>query len=49
MRAASVGGGNNPRLEGNKWELKDSELIAELKSGAVLLAYSSRDPAEPIV
>ncbi len=33
----------------NKWEIKDSELDAELKSGAVLLAYSSNDPTEPIV
>jgi hypothetical protein len=24
----------------NKWEIKDSELIAELKSGSVLPAYS---------
>ena len=43
------GRGHNPRLENNKWELKDSELNVELKSGAVLLAYSSNDPTEPIV
>jgi DNA-directed RNA polymerase subunit M/transcription elongation factor TFIIS len=43
------GRGHNPRLKGNKWEIKDSELNAELKSGAVLLAYSSNDPTEPIV
>ena len=39
-----IGRGNNPRLKNNKWEIKDSELNAELKSGAVLLAYSSNDP-----
>ena len=44
-----IGRGNNPRLKGNKWEIKDSELNAELKDGAVLLAYSSTDPTEPIV
>jgi len=41
--------GNNPRLKGNKWEIKDNELNAELKSGSVLLAYSSTDPTEPTV
>ncbi len=44
-----VGRGSNPRLKGNKWEIKDSELNAELKSGAMLLAYSSNDPSEPTV
>jgi DNA-directed RNA polymerase subunit M/transcription elongation factor TFIIS len=39
-----TGRGSNPRLKGNKWEIKDSELKAELKSGAVLMAYSSTDP-----
>jgi hypothetical protein len=43
------GRGYNSRLMGNKWEIKDEELNAELKSGAVLLAYSSTDPTEPIV
>jgi hypothetical protein len=44
------GRGYNPRLKGNKWEIKDEELKAELKSGAVvLLAYSSNDPTEPVV
>lgn len=43
----SKGRGYNPRHKGNKWEIKDSELNAELKSGAVLLAYSSNDPTEP--
>ena len=37
--------GNNPRSKNSKWEIKDSEL----KSGAVLLAYSSSDPTEPAV
>ena len=42
--------GNNPRLKGNRWEIKDSELNAELKTGAVLVvAYSSSDPTEPVV
>jgi hypothetical protein len=41
--------GSNPRLKGNRWEIKDSELNAELKSGAVLLSYSSTDPSEPVV
>jgi hypothetical protein len=44
-----IGRGSNPRLKGNKWEIKDEELNAELKSGAVLLAYSSTDPTESIV
>ena len=44
-----VGRGQNPRLKGNKWEIKDEELKAELKSGAVPLAYSSTDPTEPLV
>ena len=43
--------GSIPRLSStrNKWEIKDSELNAELKSGAVLLAYCSNDPTEPTV
>lgn len=41
--------GSNPRLKGNKWEIKDSELASELKSGSVLLAYSSTDPTEPTI
>jgi hypothetical protein len=44
-----TGRGNNPRSKNNKWEIKDSELNAELKSGSVLLAYSSNDPTEPVV
>ena len=43
-----TGRGSNPRLRGNKWEIKDEELKAELKSGAVLMAYSSTDPTEPV-
>jgi hypothetical protein len=43
------GRGYNPRLKGNKWEIKDSELNAELKDGAVLLSYTSTDPTEPTV
>jgi hypothetical protein len=39
-----VGRGHNPRLKSNKWEIKDSELNAELRPGAVLMAYSSTDP-----
>ncbi len=31
------------------WEIKDEELVNVLKSGAVLLAYSSNDPTEPTV
>ncbi|MGA7977992.1 MAG: hypothetical protein WB975_12220 [Nitrososphaeraceae archaeon] len=41
--------GHNPRPKGNKWEIKDDELNAELKSGAVLMAYSSNDPSELVV
>ena len=37
------------QLKGNKWEIKDSELKAELKDGAVLMAYSSTDSTEPVV
>jgi uncharacterized Zn finger protein len=44
-----IGRGSNPRLKGNKWEIKDSELANELKSGSVLLAYSSTDPTEPTI
>ena len=44
-----IGRGNNPRLKGNKWEIKDSELVNELKSGSVLLAYTSTDPTEPTI
>jgi hypothetical protein len=44
-----IGRGNNPRSKNNKWELKDEELNAELKHGAVLLAYSSTDPTEPTI
>ena len=29
-----TGRGSNPRLKNNKWEIKDEELNAELKSGA---------------
>jgi hypothetical protein len=43
-----IGRGSNPPLKGNKWEIKDSELNEELKSGAVLLAYFSNDPSEPV-
>lgn len=49
IKKRAKGRGNNPRLKGNKWEIKDSELKAELKDGVVLLAYSSTDPTEPIV
>jgi hypothetical protein len=41
--------GSNPRLKGNKWEIKDTELVEELKSGSVLLAYTSTDPTEPTI
>ena len=44
-----IGRGNNPRLKGNKWEIKDEELNAELKDGSVLLSYTSTDPTEPTV
>ena len=44
-----TGRGSNSRLKGNKWEIKDEELKAELKDGVVLLAYQSSDPTEPIV
>jgi hypothetical protein len=48
-RKKGKGRGYNPRLKDNKWEIKDEELNAELKSGAVLLAYSPNDPTEPTV
>ena len=41
--------GSNPRLKGNKWEIKDEELKAELKDGVVLMAYQSNDPTEPFI
>jgi len=44
-----TGRGSNPRLKGNKWEIKDSELVNELKDGSVLLSYTSTDPTEPVV
>jgi ribosomal protein S27AE len=48
-RKKRTGRGSNSRLKGNKWEIKDEELKAELNSGSVLLAYSSNDPTEPTV
>ena len=44
-----IGRGNNPRLKGNKWEIKDEELQRELKDGAQLVSYYSTDPTESIV
>ena len=38
------GRGNNPRLKNKRDEIKDPDLIRELKDGAVLLSYSSSDP-----
>ena len=32
------GRGSNPRLKSNRWEMKDSELNEEIKSGAVLVS-----------
>jgi DNA-directed RNA polymerase subunit M/transcription elongation factor TFIIS len=43
------GRGSNSRLKGNKWEIKDEELKAELRDGVVLMAYSSTDPSEPTI
>jgi hypothetical protein len=36
--------GNNPRLKTTRDEIKDPDLIRELKDGAQLLSYSSTDP-----
>lgn len=44
-----IGRGSNPRLKGNKWEIKDEELQRELKDGAQLVSYYSTDPTEPVV
>ena len=41
--------GSNPRLKGNKWEIKDTELVEELKSGSVLVAHTSTNPTEPTI
>ena len=38
------GRGNNPRIKNKRDEIKDPDLIRELKDGAVLLSYSSSDP-----
>jgi len=38
------GRGYNPRLKGNKWEIKDEDLQRELKAGAQLISYYSTDP-----
>jgi hypothetical protein len=44
-RKRSKGRGSNARLKANRWQITDEEL----KSGSVLLAYSSTDLTEPIV
>ena len=45
-----IGRGSIPRLKGNNWEIKDSELNAELKDGSgTARVYQSNDPTEPTV
>ena len=36
-------------MKGNKWEIKDTELVEELKSGSVLVAYTSTNSTEPTI
>jgi hypothetical protein len=36
--------GNNPRIRTTRDEIKDPDLIRELKDGAQLISYSSSDP-----
>jgi transcription elongation factor Elf1 len=38
------GRGNNPRLKTTRDEIKDPDLIRELKDGAQLISYYSTDP-----
>jgi hypothetical protein len=38
-----IGRGSNPRLKGNKWEIKDEDLQRELKDGVQLVSYYSID------
>jgi hypothetical protein len=38
------GKGKNPRLKPTRDEIKDPDLIRELKDGAQLISYSSSDP-----
>jgi len=38
------GRGNNPRIKTTRDEIKDPDLIRELKDGAQLISYSSSDP-----
>ena len=42
-----TGRGSNPRLKGNKWEIKDSELNAELKSGSGTIGIFVNIRTEP--
>ena len=44
-----IGRGSIPRLKGNKWEIKDNELNAELKDGSDCSRIQSNDPSEPTV
>jgi len=41
----SKGRGNNPRIN-TRDEVKDEDLKRELKSGSVLISYSSTDPIQ---
>jgi len=36
--------GNNPRIKKTRDEIKDPDLIREMKDGAQLISYSSTDP-----
>jgi hypothetical protein len=38
------GKGNNPRLKNNRGEIKDEDLLRELKDGAQLISYYTNEP-----
>ena len=42
-----IGRGNNPRLKNknnSRWEIKDEDLLRELKDGAQLISYYTNEP-----
>ena len=45
VKKKAKGKGNNPRLKNNnRWEIKDEDLLRELKDGAQLISYYTSEP-----
>ena len=44
LKKKAKGRGNNPRLKNKRDEIKDADLVRELKDGAQLISYYSSDP-----